>query len=79
MNAQVFTSVRTEELLNALYPVPERRPITQVSFFSLGPIRGPSNTNSNERKERDEEVASKYEIPLADIRRQLAEHPTPRQ
>ena len=57
MNVQVFTSVRTEELLNALYPVPERRPITQVSFFSLGPIRGPSNTNSNERKERDEEVA----------------------
>jgi len=54
---QVHTSVRTEELLNALYPVPERRPITQVSFFSLGPIRGPSNSNSNERKERDEEVA----------------------
>ena len=59
MDLQVHTSVRTEELLNALYPVPERRPITQVSFFSLGPIRGPSNSNSNERKERDEEVARK--------------------
>ena len=54
---QVVTSQRTEEFLNAMYPIPEKRPITQVSFFSLGPIRGPSVSNRKAIKERDQEVA----------------------
>jgi hypothetical protein len=61
---QVVTSIRTEELLNALYPLPEKRPVTQVSFFSLGPIRGPSSQSRNAIKERDEEVARDGSSPI---------------